>query len=123
MSGVPPVAAVHAAGTAEDHWRDAWRSALRAVELDVDAAEDLIDRLHHEDDDVPEQAPAGDWIAPGLLGPVPAEFADRARALLRRQADVTERLAEAMVQIRSQRRGLAKLDRAERAPVFIDKAL
>ncbi|MCI2240627.1 hypothetical protein MO973_35120 [Paenibacillus sp. TRM 82003] len=123
MSGVPPVAAVHASGTAEDHWRDAWRSALRAVELDADAAEDLIERLHGEDDDVPEPEPRGDWIAPSLLGPVPAEFADRARALLQRQLDVSERLAEAMVQARSQRRGLAKLDRAERPPVFFDKAI
>jgi hypothetical protein len=106
----------------EAHWHAAWDVALRAVELDVDEAERLIARMHDgEDAGVP--SPVGDWIAPALLGPLPVEFAERARTLLRRQADVSERLAEAMVSARSQTRGLSKFDEAERAPVFVDRAL
>ncbi|WP_369054509.1 hypothetical protein [Kineococcus terrestris] len=117
-----PAPAPVPAAPAEDPWRSAWSAALRAVELDVADAERLIERLH-SDDEAPEAPPARDWIAPALPGPVPAEFAELARELLQRQLNVSERLAEAMVQTRSQRRALAKLDRAERPPVFVDRAL
>lgn len=104
------------------HWRAAWDSALRAVELDVDEAERLALAMH-TGQEPPELATPRDWVEPALLGAVPHEFADRARALLRRQVEVSERLAEAMVQARSQTRALGKFDRAERPPVFVDKAL
>ena len=109
--------------TSAPHWQAAWDSALHAVELDVEEAERLIAAMHSVPEDEHESPAPRDWIAPALLGPVPVEFADRARALLRRQADVTERLAEAMVQARAQRRGLGKFDPAERPPVFVDTAL
>jgi hypothetical protein len=105
----------------EQHWHTAWDAALQAVELDVEEAERLLVRMHAGEE--PEVAPLGDWIAPALLGPMPVEFADRARALLRRQSDVTELLAEAMVSARSQTRGLSKFDAPERRPVFVDTAL
>ena len=110
--------------SAAEEWRGAWSAALEAVEMDVQAAEELISRLHQDaqDEELPVAA-AQDWIAPSLLGPVPLEFADRARRLLRRQLEVSERLAEAMVQLRSHRRALGKMDRAERPPVYYDRAL
>lgn len=108
---------------AADHWRLAWDSALKAVELDVQDAERLIFDMHHAVDELPELPVAKDWVAPALLGQVPSEFADRARALLQRQLEVTERLAEAMVHARSQRRVLGKFDEPERRPVFVDAAL
>ncbi|WP_432511042.1 hypothetical protein [Kineococcus sp. SYSU DK001] len=104
------------------HWRIAWDSALRAVELDLEDAERLIERLHREED-VVATASVGDWVAPSLSGPVPTEFADRARALLQRQSDVSQRLVEAMGHVRTQRRALTKLDAVESRPVFIDRAL
>jgi hypothetical protein len=106
----------------EQHWAAAWNAALTAVELDVKFAEQLIEDLHHSDAEPPEPLQR-EWIAPPLLGPIPLEFADRARHLLQRQAEVSERLAEAMVFARSQRRALGKLDHAERPPVFVDRAL
>jgi DNA-binding transcriptional LysR family regulator len=83
-------------GTSAPHWQAAWDNALRAVELDVDDAERLIAAMHTGTEEEPVTLAPQDWIAPALLGPVPVEFAERARALLRRQMDVTERLAEAI---------------------------
>lgn len=105
------------------HWRAAWDSALRAVELDVDDAERLILRMRAGDDDLPERPVLDDWVVPALLGPLPNEFADRARRLLQRQSEVSERLVEAMVHARSHRRALGKFDQAERRPVFVDTAV
>ncbi|NAZ86322.1 hypothetical protein [Kineococcus indalonis] len=108
---------------AGDDWRTAWAAALDAVELDVQTAEELVRSLHQGVDELPPSPPAQDWVAPSLLGPVPAEFAERARRLLQRQVDVSERLAEAVVHARSQRRALGRFERPEQPPVFVDKAL
>lgn len=107
----------------EGAWRSAWTAALQSVELDVDAAEELIAKMHGGTEEPPTPVPAGDWVDPSALGPMPVEFGDRARMLLQRQADVSQRLAEAMWQARSQRRGLSKFDAAEKRPVFVDRAL
>lgn len=102
--------------------RDPWREALDAVERDVAGAEELLRRLH-EGLDVPEATVSQQWTPPHLDGPLPSELLDRALALLRRQREVGVRLAEAMVQSRSERRVLTKLEPAERPPVFVDRAL
>jgi hypothetical protein len=111
-----------AAERVSDHWAAAWDAALSAVELDVESAERLIAQLHAGVDEAPEPEDHA-WVAPALLGPIPLEFADRARHLLARQTEVSERLAEAMVVARSQTRALSKFDRAERPPVYLDRAL
>lgn len=103
-------------------WSAAWDAALRTVELDVAEAERLIDAMH-AGVDAPDVVPTTDWVAPAALGQVPHEFAERARALLQRQLEVSDRLVEAMVYARSQRRGLSKFDAAERPPVFVDQAI
>jgi hypothetical protein len=103
-------------------WFSAWDDALRSVELDVEQAELLIRRMH-AGEDAPEERLTQDWVAPAALGQVPHEFAERARVLLQRQLDVSERLAEAMIHARSQRRALGKFDPAERPPVFVDQSV
>lgn len=119
-SSVPPV---EPAPSPEQVWHDAWSAALREVELDVDAAEALIAAMHSGSEDEPAPAATNDFVDPSVLGPMPREFADRARVLLQRQLDVGQRLSEAMWQSRTQRRGLNKLSDAERRPVFLDQAL
>ncbi|GAB3216268.1 hypothetical protein GCM10027586_07730 [Kineococcus gypseus] len=112
-------------GVPGDRWRDAWSAALADVEVDVEAAEDLLTRLHDGEEELPEELlDPRDWVAPSLQGPLPMEFSDRARRLLQRHLEVSERLAEALIQVRAQRRALGRMDeRAERPPVFFDKAL
>ncbi|NAZ81468.1 hypothetical protein GTR02_06520 [Kineococcus sp. R8] len=105
----------------QDPWRDMWSAALGRVELDVDAAETLLQRLHEEDLPAPLALPS--WSVPSLPGPMPVDFTDRARRLLARQVDVSERLAAAMVQARSQTNALRKFHRPEARPVFVDRAL
>ena len=119
MTSVQDVARV-VQPSADDCWRSAWTTALQAVEMDVEAAESLIERLHAGAEPPAELPAAQPWVTPGLLGPLPLEFADKARELVQRQLDVSSRLAEAMVQTRSQRRALGKLDPAESIPVFVD---
>lgn len=113
--------AAGAAGSPE--WVAAWSEALRTVEVDVLHAEELLRRLHRDPEYVPE-VPTGDtWTSPDVAGPVPAQFAERARRLLARQEEVGAALEEAMHHVRYQTRALAKLDRAESRPVFLDTAV
>lgn len=105
----------------DEHWQAVWAGALDAVEVDVERAERLLEQWHRGDAPAAPAA-AQDWVAPALLGPMPRQFEDRARLLLARQSEVAARLASAMVQARSQQRGLSKLNQAEHAPVFVDTA-
>ena len=105
-------------------WYDAWCRALQAVELDVEAAEALVARLHAEQDEgAPAEVLAPAWTPPSLPGPLPGDLAERAERVLQRQLDVSRRLAEAMALARSHRRALAKLDASEPPPVYVDRAL
>ncbi|WP_337063064.1 hypothetical protein [Kineococcus sp. G2] len=114
-------AAVHApAGDAA--WRRSWAGALDRVELDVDAAEELLRTLHAGAAAHEAVAPPA-WTPPALAGPVPPEHAERARLLLQRQLDVSEQLARALVSTRTQVTALRKLERAEPQPVYVDRAL
>ncbi len=66
-------------------------------------------------------APPRRWSPPTHLGPMPATLADRARALLDRQLEVSRRLAEAAALSRRQLRAASMLrQRAESAPVYLD---
>ncbi|GAA0320201.1 hypothetical protein [Kineococcus aurantiacus] len=117
--------AVEVATREDRRWREAWTEALDALELDVRAAEELLEHLHDGSVEQLEDVPlpvAQDWVADTALGPMPGDFADRARRLLQRQLSLGERLAEAMVQVRAQRRVLGKMDRAEARPVFVDRS-
>ncbi len=100
--------------TTEQRWDAAWEAALAQLELDVEVAERMLAHDH-----VPQ--PADPWAPPTNLGPLPAELADRARALLGRQLEVGRRLAEAA--LLAKRHGqVAQAMRAvpPSVPVYID---
>lgn len=81
------------AATVQDVWVERWHEALTALELDVDAAEELLRVAHLPD--VAEVARVAAWRPPSDLGPLPAPLLVRAQALLDRQLDVARRTAEA----------------------------
>ncbi|MDO8122154.1 hypothetical protein Q6346_12630 [Isoptericola sp. b490] len=94
---------------------DAWREALDALELDLVVAEEMLtlDRI--------AENPPDRWAPPSHLGPMPAALADRARAILNRQLEVSRRLAEAAALSRRQLAATRSLrGRAESAPVYVD---
>lgn len=107
------------------NWAGEWFEALQRMELDVTSAESLLQSLHDQVDEPPKDLPVlgGEWSRPALVGPVPAEFADRARSLLARQSRVAEDLARAMIESRQQLKGLKKFDRPEAHARFIDTAM
>ncbi len=101
-------------------WTDAWSRALDEFELDLAHAELLLADQHLPS--VDEVALARVWQRPPDLGPLPAQLADRARAVRDRQLEVAQRLASAMVQ---NRRHLAALESMRRprtpaVPVYLD---
>jgi len=108
------------AAVAAPSFHDTWVSALAAAEVDVDAAEDLLRRLH-AGEDVGALEPGPAW--PGGRGPIPVEFAERARLLLQRQLRVSEELTAALLHTRTELNALKKLDPAEQRPIFFDQAL
>lgn len=96
-------------------WARAWADALDALELDLALAEQMLtlDRI--------AAAPPQRWAPPAHLGPMPAGFAERARALLGRQLEVSRRLAEAAALSRRQMQATVALrQRAEATPVYLD---
>lgn len=119
---VPPAPAPGPEPTvaAAPSFHDTWVSALTAAEVDVDEAEDLLRRLH-AGEDVDPVVPGPAW--PGGRGPIPVEFAERARLLLRRQLRVSEELTAALLHTRAELNALKKLDPAEQRPIFFDQAL
>ena len=110
-----------AAGTLVGTWAEDWHAALRAVELDVQDAEELLRRVH-EGQDLPEE-PVVRRVPPPPSGRIPVEMAEQARRLLERQVDVSARLARAMAHSRSEATALRKFDRAESGPIFWDQVL
>lgn len=107
------------ATVAEDVWHGRWEAALAALELDVDAAEELLRTAHLPD--VGEVARVAAWTPPAAMGPLPAALHDRARALLDRQLEVARRVAEAAALSR-RHLGAARALRARPAasPVYVD---
>ncbi|MFB9376587.1 hypothetical protein ACFFKU_11630 [Kineococcus gynurae] len=118
----PRSAAAHPSEDDPASFSRAWHDALDELEVDVTAAEELLRQLHSGaagGDVVPRPV----WRAPELPGKLPADCLDRARALHQRQLDVSQRIARAMVQTRSQSNALRKMAQAEARPVFVDFAL
>ncbi|WP_299036293.1 hypothetical protein [uncultured Pseudokineococcus sp.] len=124
--GAPRVAepAAHDTGQA---FHERWEAALADLELEVEAAEDLLARLHH-DAETPPAAPRRPWAPPTGLGPLPAPLADRARALAERQTRTAEALGRAIVLNRRQARAVdaltdARQDRRDAQALYLDVAL
>jgi len=92
-----------------------WETALDRLELDVILAER---KLH--DPTAPDLEP---WDEPELVGPIPADLVDRARAILARQHAVQERLAETAQGLRRHQDFASRVDRAtarSAQPVYLD---
>lgn len=102
------------AGQTLTPWTTAWEDALTALELDVEATERVLDHDH-----VP--APPDPWAPPTGLGPLPAELADRARALLARQVELSRRVAEAAILARKHGQAAQAMRSVPPAvPVYLD---
>jgi|1185.fasta_scaffold667323_1 hypothetical protein len=103
--------------TATDHERHhlLWETALDRLELDVLRAERKLG-----DPDAPELE---SWDEPELVGPMPADLVERARAILARQRAVRERMAVTVQGLRRHHEFATRVDRATaRAgrPVYLD---
>lgn len=107
---------MNATVTAPDAFRARWEAALTELELDVAETEAMLsgDRV---------APPAAPWTPPSDLGPLPEPLRARAELLLERQAEVAQRLGEALVLSRRQAR-LTEVLRAggPRRPVYLDAA-
>jgi hypothetical protein len=100
-------------------WREAWRSALDELELTLEHTERLLSGETVAD----EEPPA--WTPPAVSGPVPTEFAVRARLLLGRQQALISETLTARVGVRQKLELLDKLTGARRGardeqPVYVD---
>jgi len=119
-------------GSAGDaDWRAAWTRALDEVELGVEQAEQLLSQLHADavnpdsdpDRDSPLGLVPGSWTPPTGLGPLPETLEERARIVLARQLQVTERLAAAAIHSRQQLAFARRADVSPPArPLFVDAA-
>lgn len=90
-----------------DTWREAWRSALDELELTVEMTERLLEG------DVPVGLVVPRWTPPSVRGPVPDEYAVRARTLLGRQQAL---IAETVVASVGVRQKIELLDKLTGAP-------
>jgi len=109
-------------------FHERWEAALADLELEVEAAEDLLVRLHHEAE-TPPAPPRRPWAPPVGLGPLPAPLVDRARALAERQTRTAEALGRAIVLNRRQARAVDALAetgetrRGDAQALYLDVAL
>lgn len=100
----------------------AWAEALDAFEARLVLAEAALELA---DDDSDEGGDGGRGIpaafeAPSVPGPLPAEYADRARALLARALGIEERLTAAQRRIRAELARLPRLPAAAEAGTTLD---
>ena len=90
-----------------------WEDTLDALERAVQAAARLAARPGSAG---PLPAPTA-WVPPVPDGPLPPALLDRARDLLRRQAEVSQDLARAAARTRAE---LAGLDRPAPVAAYVD---
>lgn len=96
-------------------WTAAWEAALAELELDVEAAEQMLAAREVA------EAPHTTWQPPSGLGPLPVELADRARALLARQVETARRIGEAAALARRHARAAQGMRATgESRPVYVD---
>lgn len=97
-----------------DPFRDRWEQALTELELDLAETEAMLNGDHLA-------VPASPWQPPADLGPLPEPLRARAQLLVERQAEVAERLSEALVLSRRQARLNESLKASgPRRPVYLD---
>lgn len=99
-----------------ESWDQAWADALAALEMDVAEAETMLAVDH-----VFEATVKDPWTPPVGLGPLPAHLVERARTLLARQLEVSQRLANAAKNSRRHDRAVANMQFTVPAPpVYLD---
>jgi hypothetical protein len=104
-------------------WRDAWLTALDALEADVAEVEAML-----ADDHLLRDNPVADpWSPPRGLGPLPLELRPRADAILSRQIAASNALALTIADTRRHAAVVARID-ADRQPppprpAYIDCAM
>ena len=96
--------------------RDAWASALDAIEESVSVSEEILAG------NLDVSTASAPWLAPAGLGPLPADMRDRAMALLARVAEVERALVESAALTARQLADVRRADprRRERSAACID---
>jgi hypothetical protein len=103
-------------------WRDAWVTALDALEADVEAVEKMIEDEHRR-----QELPAATaWAPPQGLGPLPLELRPRADIIMTRQLAVALALSTAITANRQQTRFVARVEvgtAGKSVPSYVDCAM
>src|SRR4051812_49061645 len=103
-------------------WRQAWVSALDALEADVESVERMIDN-EHRGREMPAATP---WAPPAGLGPLPLELRPRADGILARQLAAAQALSSAIVMNRRQAAVTARVEvgtSGKATPSYVDCAM
>ena len=104
-----------------EDWRDAWTTALDALELDVTRVETMLaDERRHA-----ETPPADLWRAPTELGALPLELKPRADEILTRQLRAAEEIGRRLTANRQQWAMTGRIETGEmvKRPVYVDCAM
>lgn len=103
-------------------WQEAWEQALAALELDIDAAEQMLQSAH-EGRETGVPAGLGSWAPPAGLGPLPESLAQRAQLVLARQLALIEDVASAAVRSRQHHEVARRMQATPHPrPLFVDAA-
>jgi hypothetical protein len=104
-----------------DDWRQAWVTALDALEADVEAVERMIAE-EHRSQELPAATP---WAPPPGVGPLPLDLRPRADGILARQLEAARAVATAMTANRRQTAFATRVEvgaQGRRVPIYIDCA-
>jgi hypothetical protein len=105
-----------------DSWRQAWVTALDALEADVAAVEQMIQDEHRRRD-LPIATP---WNPPAGLGPLPLDLRPRADSILARQLEAARAAALAITANRRQTAFAARVEvgtAGKSVPSYVDYAM
>lgn len=105
-----------------DAWRQAWVTALNALEADVEAVEKMIEDEHRHQ----ELSTATPWAPPPRLGQVPVDLRARADDILARQLAVSRAAAAAITANRRQTAFAARIEAGaagKSVPSYLDRAV
>src|SRR5687768_15206223 len=105
-----------------DAWRQAWVTALDALEADVDAVERMI-ASEHRSQELPAATP---WAPPEGLGPLPLDLRPRADFIMTRQLAVALAVSTAMTANRRQTQFASRVEVGtvgKMPPTYVDCAM
>ncbi len=109
--------------SSEAERRAEWASVLEEMEVEVLDAERSI-RGNRAEEIAAWGRRMEDWTPPTVLGPLPADLAERAARLLQHQLAVAEELVERITQSQRQRDVAARMAyRPRPAAAYVDRAL